>query len=336
MRQLVRLDDRIGMRLIPNVQARERQNETPYLARVNSWGFRTHEFEPQRPPGKRRVLFYGDSFTEAVGVSDGRRFSDVVEEILPNVEALNFGIRATGTDQQLLVFRERPPELEYDLVVIGLYVGDVHRNGSRYGPLTTSEGHPYPKPYFTLEGDELVLCNVPVPVEAVDVRELDPDERKYLYRGGLAAHLRRGVQRYAPTAKSTIQRIIRHQPAKFLKSADHPAWLVTRAILRQWVLEASSPVLVLAIPPYQYFEKTASSTAYRARFRELGAEPGIVVHDVLDDLIRVARDQGAGTLRVPGDSHFSVAGHRVVGESLAGAIAPILTPAGRRDGAIPR
>jgi carbamoyltransferase len=318
--------------MLGGIQTRNRAGDTPFLVRTNSAGFRTGNFTMEKPPGVRRILFYGDSFTEGVGVSDGRRFSDLIEQMIPHTEALNFGVRATGTDQQLLFFRERPPELDHDLVVIGLYTGDVKRNASKYGVLTSATGASYQKPYFVVENGELSLKNVPVPAAPAEYSDLDRSERSAVYNSGLAYRLRVLVRSYTPWAKVMLQRVIRYQPAPFLASADHPAWLLTRAILDQWVAEADVPVVVLAIPPYQYVEGTASSRAYRQRFAELASLPGLTVHDPLDDMKAAARTKGADGLRIPGDAHFSAAGHEVLARSVAPVIAEVLGPVGATAG----
>lgn len=323
-RQVLRFDERVGLRMIRDVQTRNRQGVAPYLMRTNSQGFRTRELTPAPPPGVRRVLIYGDSFTEGVGVSDGKRFSDLIEELVPDTEVLNFGVRATGTDQQLLYFRDRPADLEYDLVVIGLYTGDVHRNHSKYGVLTSATGAHYEKPYFRQHDGELVLHNVPVPRAPADYDQLDKSERELVYYRGVKYRLRVAVRRWAPWAKTALQRLTRYQPAPYLKSADSPSWVLTRAIVDQWVAESSAPVVVLAIPPYQYMERTANAGPYRQRFAEMAATSHARVHDPLPDLVAAAREVGPELLRIPGDAHYSAEGHRVIAESLAPVIADVL------------
>jgi lysophospholipase L1-like esterase len=328
-RLVLRFDERVGVRLLRNVQTRSRLGTTPYLMRTNGEGFRTAELSSRRPEGKRRVLVYGDSFTEGVGVSDGHRFTDVLETLVPDVEVLNFGVRATGTDQQLLYFRERPNDLEYDLVVIGLYTGDVLRNHSKYGVLTSDSGEHFEKPYFRSENGELVLHNVPVPRVARAYDTLDKHEQELVYYRGVKYRLRVAVRRWFPWAKTALQRLTRYQPAPYLASPDSPAWLLTRAIVEQWAAESSAPVVVLAIPPYQYVEKTASPAAYKDRFAELAASPNLQVHDPLPELVAAS---GAEALRIPGDAHYSAEGHRVIAESLApliaAALSDITTPQG--------
>ena len=323
-RQVLCFDERVGVRLLRNVQTRSWQAAVPYLMRTNKAGFRTPELVSARPDAKQRVLVYGDSFTEGVGVSDGHRFTDLLETLVPDTEVVNFGVRATGTDQQLLYFRDRPEDLEYDLVVVGMYTGDIHRNHSKYGVLTSDAGEHYEKPYFRQENGELVLHNVPVPRTPAVYDELDKSERELVYYRGVRYRLRLAVRRRFPWAKTALQRVTRYQPAPYLDSSESPAWLLTRAIVDQWAAESSAPVVILAIPPYQYVEGTASAGAYRARFAELASSSAVRVHDPLPDLIAAVGEVGAASLRIPGDAHYSAEGHRVIAESLAPVIADAL------------
>lgn len=323
-RQILRFDESIGVRMLPGLQMRARQGPDAYLMRTNQAGFRAKELSPSPPDGLRRVLLFGDSFTEGVGVSDGKRFSDLLETLVPDVEVLNLGVRATGTDQQLLYFREVASQVEYDLVIVGLYTGDILRNHSKYGVLMTAEGEHFEKPYFQLEDGELALHNVPVPKAAADYSSIDRADRDRVYHAGLAYRLRMMVRDVAPWAKPLLQRVTRYQPAPYLKSADDPAWTLTRAIVDQWAAEASAPLLVLSIPPYQYVEGTASVTSYRERFGELAESAAVRVHDTLDDLRAAARRQGRAAIRIPGDAHYNGAGHRVIAESMAPAVAQLL------------
>ena len=47
----------------------------------------------------------GDSNTAGDGVSNHQRYSDILSKTL-NCESYNYGLSATGTDQQLLTYRK--------------------------------------------------------------------------------------------------------------------------------------------------------------------------------------------------------------------------------------
>jgi lysophospholipase L1-like esterase len=330
-RQLFQYDPTLGYRFIPGVKARVPHESGGYLVRANQAGFRCErELAAAKPPGTYRVLLFGDSYTAGDGVSNKHRYGDQLEQLLPGVEVYNFGLPGTGTDQQLLCFREVAPALDHDLVVIGVLVENIRRVTARFRPFETADGEPLvlAKPYFELAADgALLLQNVPVPREPVPAAALG-DDAQHLDRGGRLEWLRTLVNRAGPQAKALAQKLSRYQPLPDYDRADSPAWLLMRAILSAWFRESKRPVLVVPIPLYQYVEETASPRAMQARFRELAAPPHVTLHDPLPDLLAHPIEQRRA-FRFPVDVHPTPAGHRALAESLARAIAPRLAQEAR-------
>ena len=74
IRQIFEYDPDIGYRYIPGLRARIPHESGGYLIRANEMGFRsTREYVAEKPPGVRRVLLFGDSYTAADGVPNERR-----------------------------------------------------------------------------------------------------------------------------------------------------------------------------------------------------------------------------------------------------------------------
>ncbi len=91
---------------------------------VNSLGYRDHEFTAAKN-GKRRILFFGDSFVLGAGVPPARSLPKALERRLgPGVEVLNFGVYGYGPDQAQRAFRADGARLEPDLVLLGLFPGN--------------------------------------------------------------------------------------------------------------------------------------------------------------------------------------------------------------------
>jgi hypothetical protein len=330
-RQLFQYDPTLGYRFVPGVKARIPHESGAYLVRANQTGFRCdHEFVAAKRPGTFRVLLFGDSYTAGDGVSNKHRYGDQLEQLLPGVEVYNLGIPGTGTDQQLLCFREVAPALDHDLVVIAVLVENIRRVTARFRPYETREGEPLvlAKPYFELGADgALLLQNVPVPRDPLPANALG-DDVAHLDRGGRLEWLRQLVNRAGPQAKALAQRFSRYQPLPDYDSPATPAWRLMRAILEAWFRESKRPLLVLPIPLYQYVEGTASARSMQARFRELASPPHVEVHDPLPDLLAYPEQQRRA-FRFPVDPHPTPAGHRALAESLARAIAPRLSKEAR-------
>jgi hypothetical protein len=113
-----------------------------------------------------------------------------------------------------------------------------------------------------------------------------------------------------------VHRLTRFQPLTAYDRTDHPDWLLMKAILTRWVGEIDVPVVVVPVPLYQYVEKTASSAAYQARFRELESLEGAVLHDPLPDFHRHSSHERRN-FRFRRDCHLTESAHRVLAESLA-------------------
>ncbi|HYN98445.1 MAG TPA: SGNH/GDSL hydrolase family protein, partial [Actinomycetota bacterium] len=131
--------------------------------RINSDGLRGPEIEPL-PDGGRRVLFLGDSQTAGFEVPEEKTFAAQVGAVLNErldapVQAINGGVRGYGTDQALLLFRERLRKLEPDVVVYDKVMNDAEDNTTLHRPK-----RPFGKAAFVLDGEgNLELEATPVP-----------------------------------------------------------------------------------------------------------------------------------------------------------------------------
>lgn len=323
-RQFLEYHPMIGFRFIPGLRARVPHEGGGYLLHANEAGFRCdREFVRPRRPGFRRVLLFGDSFTAGDGVSNGQRYGDALERLVPHLEVYNFGLPGTGTDQQYLAYREYAAGIEHDLLVIGVLVENIRRVAARYRLGTDGRGamRCYAKPYYELAGEDLVLRNVPVPREPLAQADLPPAERANVDRGGQFPVLRRVVN--ALGLRELAQRVVRYQPTPEYDEPHGPAWLLMRRILQTWIAAHPCPVLLVPLPLYQFIEETADPSGYRARFRELADACGCALHDPLDDLRAYPRDERVG-FRFRTDVHLSPAGHEALARSLAPAIGRLL------------
>lgn len=91
----------------------------------NSRGFRDRDFTP-KPPGTKRIVFVGDSFTEAQGVVESASSVRLVEAQLRRdgvVEAWNLGVRGHDFPDLEALF-DAAMELSPDVVVFGMVLND--------------------------------------------------------------------------------------------------------------------------------------------------------------------------------------------------------------------
>ena len=316
-----------GFRFIPGVKARIPHESGGYLVRANAAGFRSdREFIASRTPGRRRVLVFGDSYTAGDGVSNGARYSDLLEQHVPGIEVYNYGLPGTGTDQHYLVCADVAPGVDHDLVIIAVLVENIRRVVAHYRLFENADGETVAlaKPYFSLdEKERLVLHNVPVPPESVALDALPAEERRYVDRGGDLVLVRRALNLLGPGVKSLLQGVIGQNPVPAYDSADDPAWRLLRAILVRWMSESTAPVLMVPIPLYHHVEGIADPSAYQARFAEVAHATGAHLHDPLADLLALPLKERRA-LRFERDVHPTPLAHDRLARSIAPAVARLV------------
>lgn len=326
-RQLFEYHPTFAYRFIPGLKARVDHEGGGYLLRTNQQGFRcSHDFVERKRIDTARVLLFGDSYTAGDGVSNKRRFGDLIEGMLDNLEIFNFGLSGSGTDQHYLIYRELGVEVERDVVVIAVLVENIRRVVARLRPYVGTDGKDIllAKPYFKLESDgTLSLHNVPAPRDPIPTDQVSEEDSQHLDKGGRMAWLRERVNTMGPGVKSLAQRLTRYQPLPEYDDPDGEAWQLMKAILQQWISELDCPVIVCPLPLYHYIEGTASPEGYRARFRELESLPGVLIHDPLDDFLAHSGDERRA-FRFDEDCHLTESAHRVLANSLAPCIRSVL------------
>jgi hypothetical protein len=143
------------------------------------------------------VLVFGDSFTFGEDVSDDETYAHFLQQRLPGVEVLNFGVHGYGHDQMLLYLQEEGLKYHPDVVVLGFLYDDMDRNLLGF--------RDYAKPRFELRDGRLELRNVPVP---------SPDEmlRREVFRSkflDLWTILRGRWERLAGTPEERMEELTR-------------------------------------------------------------------------------------------------------------------------------
>lgn len=324
----------LGYRFIPGLRTRVPHEGGGYLVQVNGAGFRCrHELATAPPPGTRRILLFGDSHTAGDGVSNGKRFGDLLESLLPfPVEVLNFGLPGTGTDQQYLAYREFAAGLEHDLLLLVVQVENIQRVAARYRYYTDDQGQRvlYAKPYFELRGGELALCQVPPPAEPLDPASLPGEASGSVDQVARYPALSRIVRRLTRAdwarqllvstgLKDAVQGAMKYQPVPQYSSPRNPAWRLLAAVLREWVGGHAGPVLLVPLPFYHFVIGLSDARPYQARFRELAGELGCHFLDPLPALA-AAPKEAIRRMYFENDGHLTAEGHAAVAAALAPAV----------------
>lgn len=324
LRSLLRYHPRIGHTFIPGIKSRVPHESGGYLIKVNEQGFRSnYNFADKKDSRQFRILLFGDSQTAGDGVSNGERYGDFLEELIPNLRAYNFGIPGTGTDQQYLAYQEYAQSIEHDLLVISVYVENIGRVAGRYRPFSDEKGEIvlYAKPYYELHNGRLILRGVPVPREPLYPSALKREDARHVHWGVPYPKLRQFAKKLG--LRDFLQRIVHFQPVPEYNHARNPKWILLRAILEEWIKASKAPVLLVPVPVHTFIEETSDPTAYLKRFEELAEDMGCHYHDPLANFKKHPK-QVRRRFRFTVDNHLTPEGHRTLAESLSPVIKQVL------------
>ena len=128
---------------------------------INSQGLRDREHGLAKPAGTFRIAVLGDSFSEALQVSQEKTFWAVLERELQAkaqfkgriVEVINFGVSGFGTVQEWQMLNHYARAYSPDLVLLAFLPGNDVRNNSR-------ELEPdHRRPFAEIVDDQLKLDN---------------------------------------------------------------------------------------------------------------------------------------------------------------------------------
>lgn len=121
-----RKDEKLGYTLAQSQEGSyHRRCYRIYPIRVNSIGFRDNEWSRE---SDFKIAVLGDSFMQALQISEGDHTSDTLEKLL-NKEVLNSAISGYGTVAELVVYKRVLRPLRPDIVIIFFHLGsDINDN----------------------------------------------------------------------------------------------------------------------------------------------------------------------------------------------------------------
>jgi hypothetical protein len=134
---MVTYDSRRGWGLLPGAEELYTREGRGHV-KINRDGLRDVDHAKPKPADTFRIAVVGDSYAEADQVELDRTFWWVMQERLracpalagKRVEAINFGVRAYGTAQELFSLRYHAWQYSPDFVVLAIYIGNDIRNNS--------------------------------------------------------------------------------------------------------------------------------------------------------------------------------------------------------------
>lgn len=262
---------------------------------TNAHGQRgTVDWPVARQPGKKRILFIGDSYTFGFQVRDEEAYPQrLMSQFFPQDEVINWGIPGYGTDQQVLLYENEGRIFQPDLVILGFYTRDLFRNDTWF--------RSYAKPVFELRGNEVILASREIPSPTDLLRFYQTGERKIGPKGLYLVE-------YSKRLWEKLDR----------RSLDEnsPEWRVTAGILERFLRDTErygTQAFLLIIPHEEILQKDRSATHDTVRL--LAAECGRIGMPYLD-LTPVLREKSRTDSRPLYRGHFTSWGNEVTAEAL--------------------
>lgn len=304
------------------------------IHRLNLYGFRGPDFPIEKPPGKTRIVFLGDSFVEGFGAGEDETLPRDFERLAGDgVEVLNLGIGGADLASAAHLARDAIPLLKPDVVILVVAWNDLPAPAPEPpGPALVPERTPWwmprlvevvldladgrPPALFYHRGPVPFFLPVPHPSNPIsrqaDDDAIDPEILAAMKRGEFNPYLRNGAALFE---KSRL--------ASFRGDASGEAQIdaildVARANGAR-VIAAYAPAHVTLSDVYYplwnqlgapFTRPSMVDPDFQRERRHLGAlfaERGVPFVDPTDALMA---DEAAGTRLFAGyDGHFNPAGY---------------------------
>jgi len=267
-------------------------NPYPVDMTTDDRGFRLYG-NPQETR-RKKVLFVGDSFTQAMHVSDDKTYYALLRDEL-DIEVFAYGVEGYGTLQEYMILDRFIDEIKPDAVVIQFCPNDIINNLPALERNSTLNRMGLRRPYF-IDGQIVYVTAAPFP----RLRDFAAKYSRLLYI------IIKRIDRLNVRPEESIERVIR------VEGMQNP-------LFRQSV-EIAGQVLKMIrarVPPQTEIYAFSSDWGrpYHPEFKRISAEAGIHFIDGDGRALRMAEDKGIVT-RARDNAHWNNEGHRIVANVL--------------------
>ena len=267
-------------------------NPYPVEISTDERGFR--QYGDPGETRRKKVLFLGDSYTQAMHVSDDKTYFGLLADEL-DIEVFAYGVEGYGTLQEYMVLDRFIDEIQPDAVVIQLCPNDIVNNHPDLERNSTLNRMGLRRPYL-IDGRIVYETAAPLP----RLREFAARYSRLLYV------IIRQVDRLLARPGESIERVIRVQGMEhplFRQSVDITGQVLTMIRAR---VPPSTPV---------YAFSSDWGRPFHPEFKRIAREAGVEFIDGNGRALRLAEDRGVAT-RAADNAHWNNAGHRIVADVL--------------------
>jgi len=158
-----------------------------YFINTNSQHMRAiKDFDYEKNPERTRIVLLGDSYTWGDDVPNKYSYASILEQLIPNSEVLNFGIKGIGIDLMYLRWKYEALNFKPDIVVMTVYTDDIRRAQ----PCVH-------KPKFEINNNKLVITNIPPP----SYKEIFENYKKPVFESYFLKHLLYNIKYFRGVTK---------------------------------------------------------------------------------------------------------------------------------------
>ena len=314
---LITLDSCTGYKSIPNSHGMSAGPGGLIPISINSAGFRDVEHPLQKNAGVYRVLFLGDSMTEALQVPEEETFVRQLQAMADSkhlsLEFINMGVSSFDTAQEVLTYECYGRAYHPDLVVLDFNGGNVLNNYFRTDQFTPS----FNDTNGQLVLDESYKTNIATRIKQRDtlypgilyyIKDHSMLLRYLLFKMGNA----QAEATLAANGASDLSEYITPYPPKW-----EAAWTLTQAIiyrLRTDTQMDGAKMLIVNFPTLEQMGPQNTNGLYNynlpdTRIMEIGSNLQIPVLDLYPALLSA---QKTAPVHWQGDPHLTAFGHTTV------------------------
>jgi lysophospholipase L1-like esterase len=248
---------------------------------------------------RKKVLFIGDSFTQAMHVSDDKTYPALLAEAL-DIEVFSFGVEGYGTLQEYMLLERIIDDVNPDVVVLQFCPNDFINNSYDLELRAIENNNRLRRPYFTEDG---ITYRTPSSHQAI--REFAANYSKFLYWILSRIDMLRASPAAAASAESSETLIEKEGMAyPYFQRAVH----VTELLLKKIRMRVPD-----AVPVYLF--STHHGEPYYEQIERIADSAGVIFIDGPPQAVTAAQRQGIPTLAAD-KGHWSNGGHQIVADAL--------------------
>lgn len=244
---------------------------------------------------KRKVIFVGDSFTQAVEVSDNKTYYSFLKDTT-NLEVFAYGVGGYGNLQEYMVLDKFIDQIQPDILVLQFCSNDFVNNYYELELRSSRNNNAMRRPYLTEEGQVVYAMAKPLP----QFREFINMNSRFLY--SIFSRLDK-----LASSDSSVEDIVTAKGRKY--ELFQNAVEITERVLGKIKarVPTNTPVYAFSVDdPNPYYDE----------FRRMSRANDVVFVDDVPRTIRKAEEHGI-VVRAADNIHWNEMGHKIASDVIA-------------------